>query len=46
MMLAFALNIIGPVSAIWPRQSVAVQFTEDGGSGKNTVAVISISTSG
>lgn len=43
MMFAFALNFVGPVSAIWPRQSVAFQFTGDAGSGKSTVAVISTS---
>jgi hypothetical protein len=46
MKCAFALNFIGPVSAIWPRQSVAVQFMGDGGSGKSMITVISTSTWG
>ncbi len=46
MMFAFALNFVGPVSAIWPRQFVAFQFTAKASSGKSTIAVVSTSTWG
>ena len=46
LMFAFALNFVGPVSAIWRRQSVAVQFTGGAGRGKSTIAVVSTSVWG
>jgi uncharacterized protein (DUF927 family) len=46
MMLAFALNFVGPVFAIWPQQTVAFQFTGDGDCGKSAVAVVSTSVWG
>lgn len=46
MMFAFALNFVGPVSVIWPRQSVAFQFTGPRGSGKSAIAAVSTSTWG
>lgn len=46
MMLAFALNFVGPVSAIWPREYVGFQLTGPRGSGKSTIAVVSTSTWG
>ena len=46
MMFAFALNFVGPVSALWPRQFVAFQFTAEASSGKSTIGVISTSTWG
>ncbi|MGO9237876.1 MAG: DUF927 domain-containing protein [Methylocella sp.] len=46
MMFAFALNFVGPVSAIWPRQSVAFQLTAEASSGKSTIAAVSTSAWG
>ena len=46
MMLAFALNFVGPVSAIWSREHVGFQLTGDRGSGKSAIAVVSTSTWG
>ncbi len=46
MKFAFALNFVGPVSAIWPRQFVGFQLTGPRSSGKSTIAVVSTSTWG
>jgi hypothetical protein len=46
LMFAFALNFVGPLSEIWPRQFVAFQFTGDGGCGKSSIAAVCTSTWG
>jgi putative DNA primase/helicase len=46
MMFAFALNFVGPVSALWPPQFVAFQFTARASSGKSAIAAVSTSTWG
>ncbi|PZR86389.1 MAG: hypothetical protein DLM68_09825 [Hyphomicrobiales bacterium] len=46
MLFAFALNFVGPVSAIWPREFVAFQFKADPSSGKGAIAAVCTSTWG
>jgi Domain of unknown function (DUF927) len=46
LMFAFALNFVGPVSAIWSREFVAFQFKADPSSGKGAIAAVSTSTWG